>query len=328
MFSRRKILLTLAASPLVAALSALAQQPARVRRIGYLGGGSARNDAPYLAAFRRGMTELRWVEVRDYLIDSRYGNGDSQAMAGLAAELVAAEPDLVLVPTDAIVPVISARSQTLPIVFAFARDPVGLGFAASLRRPGGNVTGLTSLIEGMSAKRLQLLKEAFPRIVHVAMLFEPADVTSGFQVKEIQEAAKLLALRVTPLELRLAADIEPAFKRGAALGVHAYIVTSGVITNNQRQAIADRVFRARVPAMYGNAVSPEAGGLMSYGVSFEDNFRRAAAFVDKILKGARPGDLPIEQPTRFEMVVNMKTAKAMGFTIPQSILLRADRVIE
>jgi len=307
-------------------LPALAQSERRVRRIRYLSAGGLQNNAAWLAAFRQGMAELRWVEGRDYVIDARYANGVARALPGLAAELVATQPDLLLATADDSVRQLAQRTKTIPIVFAIAQDPVGSGLAASLQRPGGNATGLTNLNRDLGAKRLQLLKEAFPRVAHVVLLFEPNVGLSP--VKEIKEAAARLKIRVTPIELRQSADIEPAFKRGAALGAQAYMVAQGFLTSVQGQVIADRVLRSKVPAIFENNQLVEAGGLMSYGPSWEDNFRRAAAYADKILKGAKPGDLPIEQPTRFELVINMKTARALGITIPQSILLRANRVIE
>jgi putative ABC transport system substrate-binding protein len=213
-------------------------------------------------------------------------------------------------------------------VFALAVDPVGIGVAASLSRPGGNATGLTTLAGGLGAKRLELIKEAFPRAERVVVLFVPDDVTSFPQMKEIEEAAPRLKMRVIPIEWRQAGDIEPAFKRGAKLGAQAYMITQSFLSNSQRQVIVDRLLRSKIPAIYHDDRYPEAGGLMGYGPSSLDNFRRAAAYVDKIFKGAKPGDLPIEQPTRFELVLNLKTAKAMGIKFPQSFLVRADRVIE
>ncbi len=325
MIARRRLLLALGLGPLSATFSALAQQERRVRRIGYLSGSSVQSNAGWLAAFREGMTELGWIEGRDFVIDARYANGVSQAFAGLAAELVATQPDLLMAPGDPTIRVLAQRTKTIPIVFTIAPDPVPSGFAASLQRPGGNITGLTTLNRELAAKRLQLLKEAFPRVAHVIVLF---DTNSLPQVKELEEAGLRLKMRVTPIELRQAADIEPAFKRGAALGAQAYVMTQGPIFNANLQAIVDALLRSKVPAISPFPDMTGAGGLMSYSPSWRDNFRRAAAYVDKILKGAKPGDLPIEQPVRFELVLNLKTAKAMGFTFPQSILVRADRVIE
>jgi len=326
---RRQLLLALGSAGLaVLALPALAQQEKRVRRIGFLAGGNLQNTAAWLAAFRQGMAELRWVEKRDYVIDARYANGVAQARTGLAAELVATQPDLLLATGDEAVGELSQRTKTIPIVFALATDPVVIGVAASLRRPGGNATGLTNLAPDLGAKRLQLLKEAFPHVANVVVLFEPTTLSGRSEVKAIEKVAEGLKIRVTPIELRQAADIEPAFKRSAALGTQAYLVPSSGIFNSQRQEIADRLLRSKVPAIFRSDAFVEAGGLMSYAPSLTDNFRRAAAYVDKILKGAKPGDLPIEQPIKFELVVNLKTAKAMGIKFPQSILVRADRVIE
>ena len=327
MTTRRKLLLLVLGAGALAAHPALAQQEKRVRRIGYLSGSSAQDNAGWLGAFRQGMAELRWVEGRDYIIDARYANGISQAQANLAAELVGSKPDLLLPTSDIGTHLFAQRIKTIPIVFAIGSDPVGLGVAASLQRPGGNVTGLTTLARDLGAKRLQLLKEAFPRVTHVVVLFSP-DVMGIPQVKDIEAAASRLKMRVSPIELRQAADIEPAFKRGAALGADAYVSTSGPLITANLQEIADRVLRARVPGIFTGEEYAEAGGLMSYAPSFRDNFRRAAGYVDKILKGAKPGDLPIEQPLKFELVVNVKTAKAMGLKFPQSFLVRADRVIE
>ena len=324
---RRQVLSHIVAGLAAISLPALAQSEKRVRRIGYLAGTSAQVSSDWVAAFRQGMAELRWVEGRDYAIDARYADGVSQAQISLADDLVATQPDLLLVPGDSSVAILAQRTKTTPIVFAIGSDPVGLGLAASLPRPGGNVTGLTTLARDLGAKRLQLLKEAFPRVTHVVVLFAP-DVLGLPQVKEIEAAAPLLKMRISPIELRKAADIEPAFKRGAELGADAYIVTQGFLIGSQRQAIADRVLRSKAPAIFPGKENAEAGGLMSYGPSQSDNFRRAAAYVDKILKDAKPGDLPIEQPTKFELVLNLKTAKAMGLKFPQSILVRADRVIE
>ncbi len=328
MIARRKLLLAFGAGGLSVFLPAFAQQEKRVRRIGYITPGSLQTNAAWLAAFREGMAALRWVEGRDYVIDARYANGVAQAQPGLAAELVATQPDLLLTPADTPARPLAQRTKTIPIVFAIASDPVGNGLAASLQRPGGNLTGLSSLHRELLAKRLQLLKEAFPRLAHVVLLYEPGNVGSLSQVKDIEEAATRLKIRVTPIELRQAAAIEPAFKRGAALGAQAYMVTQSGVINAQRQAIVDYIIRFKVPAIFYSSEVVEMGGLMSYATSFEDNFRRAAAYVDKILKGAKPGDLPIEQPTKFELVLNMKTAKAMDIKFPQSILVQADRVIE
>lgn len=307
-----------------------AQQPTRVRRIGWLEFGSEATPAAkvFVAAFRTGMAELKWVEGRDYAIDVRYANGNLQAIAGLADELVASRPDLVIAPGDSSARVAMQKTKTIPIVFAISVDPVGNGLVESLSRPGGNVTGMTNQLRELGPKRLQLLKETFPRVAHVGVPYEPNDISSTDQAKAVEAAAKTLSIRTTLIELRQVADIEPALARGASQGIDAFLPVAGPLGVIQGNAIVDNVNRSKLPAVYTSARLADVGGLMSYGPDIPDNFRRAAGFVDKILKGANPADLPTQQPTKFELVVNMKTAKAMGFTMPQSVLLRAERVIE
>jgi len=325
---RRQFLLAVGAGSLWVSLPALAQQKKRVRRIGFLTAGSVASAASYLASFRQGMTELHWVEGRDYIIDSRHGDNVPQRIAGFAAELVATQPDLLLTSAGPAIPALAQVTKTIPIVFGIATDPVKSGFARSLQRPGGNLTGLTTLSHELSAKRLEMLRDTLPGMAHVAVLVEPANPASLLDLKEIEQAAVRLRLRVTRIEMRQAVDIAPGFKRGAALGIHAYMVPAGPLFRAESRAVANSALQFKVPGIATSSANVETGQLMSYGASNDDNFRRAAAYVDKILKGAKPGDLPIEQPTRFELVLNLKTAKAMGIKFPQSILVRADRVIE
>ena len=310
-------------------LATLSQQPARVRRIGWLALGSAADATSklFLAAFRKGMAELKWVEGRDYVIDVRYANSNRQAVPSLADELVASRPDVLIAPADASARVLMQRTKIVPIVFAISVDPIGNGLVESLQRPGGNVTGMTNQLHELGPKRLQLLKESFPGVTHVGVPYEPNDAASAGQARTVEAAARTLGMRTTLIELRQAADIEPAFERGASLGIDAYLPVAGPLTVAQGQAIVDSVNRFKLPAIYVVDQLTIAGGLMSYGPNIPDNFRRAAGFVDKILKGDKPGDLPTQQPTQFELVINMKTAKALGLVIPPSILLRADHVI-
>jgi putative ABC transport system substrate-binding protein len=325
---RRRPFLIAAIGFVTSSLLAQAQTERRVRRIGYLSQANAQVNAARLTAFRAGMTDLGWVEGRDYSIDARYANGVTRALPRLATELVATRPDLLLVPSDEDVRLLAQSTKTIPIVFAIAQDPVGNGLAASLRRPGGNATGLTTISTELSSKRLQLLKEAFPRVANIVLVFEPDNVGSVSQAKEIAEVAVRLGVRITPIELRQPSDIDPAFRRAAAMGAQAYIVTTGGTIASQRQAIAERILRLKTPAIFAHSQYAEAGGLMSYGPSFTDNFRRVATYVDKILKGANPGEIPIEQPTKFELIVNMRTAKATGFAFPESFLAQVNSVIE
>jgi putative ABC transport system substrate-binding protein len=327
---RRQFLLGAGAGCLSLSLPALSQQEKRVPRVGWLLLAGAGNPASksFLGAFRKGMGELKWVEGRDYTMDVRYANGNAQAVPGLLDELVASRPDLLIAPADDSVRMLKQRTKTIPIVFAIAVDPVRNGLVESLQRPGGNVTGMTNLLNELGPKRLQVLKEAFPQVTHVGVPYEPNDFASTSQAKTVGDAASALGMRATLIEMREMADIEPAFKRAAALGVQAYLPVAGPLAVAHRQKIVDQVLSSRLPAIYVVAQFPDAGGLMSYGPNILDNFRLAAGFVDKILKGAKPGDLPTQQPTRYELVINMKTARVMGLTLPQSILLRADRVIE
>ena len=328
LITRRELLLALGTVGLSVSLPVCGQQERSVRRVGVFFLANAKATAAWLAAFRQGMVALRWVEGRDYVIDVRYANGVMHAAPGVAAELIATQPDLLLTASEDPARLLAQKTKTIPIVFAVAQDPVGTGIVASLRRPGGNVTGLTSLTRDLAAKRLQLFKEAFPLVANVILLFEPESVGSVVQAKEVEAAARQLGLRVTPVEVRQAADIESAFNRGAALGGQGYFVARGSVIHNQFQATIDLSLRSKVPAMFADSEFVEAGGLMSYAVDYTDNFRRAASYVEKILKGAQPSALPIEQPTKFELVVNLRTAKAMGIAMPHSFLARADRVIE
>ena len=326
---RRKLLIALGTGALVNPLAALAQQPpARPRRIGYLSLASAESNAHYLVAFRAGMAALKWVDGRDYLIEARYADGVAQAITRLAAELVAQQPDLILTAGDGSLRALLQQTKTIPLVVGIAQDPVGNGLVASLRRPGGNATGLTSLAGGLGSKRVQILKETLPRLAHIAVLYEPENIGGVAQWKEIEDAAKRIGVRATPHEIRQPADIAPAFKRGAAQGVQAWIITQGGPQITHRKEIVERAIALKLPLMATNAETTEAGGLMSYGASVSDNFRRAAGYVDKIFKGANPGELPIQQPVTFEMVVNLKTAKAIGLTVPPIVMLQAERVIE
>jgi putative ABC transport system substrate-binding protein len=322
--TRRRILLALGATALATALPAPAQQPPRLRRIGMITSTNVASYATNIAALRAGMAELRWVEGRDYAIEVRYANGDDKALDGAATELAAWQPEVVVMASESSIPATVREMPSVPIVFAFGADPVGLRYAASLARPGGNVTGISSLGDELAAKRLELLKEAFPRIAQVGVLHDARRAPA----KNLPDAAARLKLRLTPIPLRLPTDIEAGIKRAAALGVSAYLVHDGPFPVANIRAIVEGIARARAPAIYYQSRFAEAGGLMSYATSPTDNFRRTAGYVEKILKGARPGDLPIEQPTKFELVINLKSAKAMGLAIPQSVLLRADRLIE
>jgi putative ABC transport system substrate-binding protein len=274
------------------------------------------------------MAQLGWKDGRDYVIDARFADGRADVVKGLAAELVATQPDLLLCPGDASARALADATKTIPIVFAVAADPVRNGLAKSMQRPAGNVTGLTTLSRDLSAKRVQLLKEAFPRVSHIVVLYEPSEPSGISQFKDMSEAATRLKLRVSGGLLRQPSDIDAAVERGIASGADGYAVATGFMVAAERRGLASALLRAKAPAIASSAVLAEAGVLMSYGPYQDQLFRQAAAYVDKIFRGANPGDLPVEQPTKFEMAVNVRTASAIGAAIPGSVLLRADRVIE
>ena len=304
-----------------------AQSPVKAARIGVLSGGAASTQAVRHEAFRQGLNELGYVEGRNIVIEYRYAEGKVERLPALAAELVRLNVDLILTTGDPGVRAAKQASQTIPIVATLA-DLAGSGYVASLARPGGNITGLTPLSSELSAKRLELLKTAFLKISRVAILSNPNNATNVAGLKKSEVAARALRIQLLPLDVRRADDFESAFLAALRARVDALIVFGDAVLMTHRARIADFAAKNRLPAMYGNQDYMDVGGLMYYGPNVADMYRRAATYVDKILKGAKPGDLPVEQPTKLEFIINLKTAKALGLTIPQSILSRADRVIE
>jgi putative ABC transport system substrate-binding protein len=328
--NRRRFLQAVSVSVLAAPLAAAAaQQAGKVPRIGFLG-VTSRSDRPSLLdAFRQGLRELGWVEGQNIVIDYRYAEGRLDRLPDLAAELVRLKVDIIVSFGTQGVTAARNATETIPIVMIAVRDPVGTGLIASLARPGGNVTGVSGS-PGLEivAKQLELLKETVPKVRRVAILSNPANAYHQLAIKEVTVAARSLGVQLLLLEARGPNEFDGAFAAMAKERVGALLVVSDVIFNNHRARLADLAAKSRLPAAYGIRESVEAGGLMSYGASFLDLHRRSAVYVDKILKGARPADLPVEQPTKFELVINLKTAKALGLTIPQSLLRQADQVIE
>jgi putative tryptophan/tyrosine transport system substrate-binding protein len=323
-----KIILLALCSLLLALCSAVdAQQPTKIPRIGYLSTVSPAVNATRIEALRQGLRELGYVEGKNILIEWRYAEGKVDRLPSLAAQLVHLKVDLIV--TAASPPTRAAKelTSTIPIVMAFDDDPVGSGFVASLAQPGGNVTGLSSLALEIGGKQLELLKEIIPRLSRVAILGTSAVPQYANLVKEIDLAAKAVGVKVQHLDVLNASDLENAFGAASKALAGAVLVIGSPILNSHRTQIVVLAAKSRFPAIYSRPEYVQDGGLLYYGTSFPDLFHRAATYVDKILKGAKPGDLPVEQPTKFELVINLKNAKQIGLTIPPQVLARADRVI-
>jgi len=306
-----------------------AQQPKKVPRIGFLGSQSASSLLARVEAFRQGLRELGYVEGKNILIEYRYAEGKIDRYPELAAELVRVKVDVLVVGggTAPALPVKKATSS-IPIVFTQVSDPVGAGLVASLARPGGNVTGLSSVSHDLSEKRLELLKETIPKASRVAVLYDPADPAKIAEFKEIEVAARPLGVQLQSLEVRSVDEFENAFKTATRGKAAALLVLPTSITSNHRKRIAELATESRLPTIWAESGLMDAGGLMSYGPNYDDLYRRAATYVDKILKGTKPADIPVEQPMKFEFIINLKTAKQIGLTIPPNVLVRADKVIK
>jgi putative tryptophan/tyrosine transport system substrate-binding protein len=325
---RRRFLLTSLAGALAAPLAARAQQVPGIAKIGFLA-TAGRLLAPNIAAFRLGLRELGYMEGKTVLLEVRLSGDAVERLPQLARELVALKPDVIVATNDVAIASVRRETQTVPIVMAFSSDPAGAGFVASLARPGGNVTGLSTLSPETSGKRLELLREVVPGLSRVAFLWTPDSRGNLLDYKETEAVARSLHVELQSIELFRVEDLDRAFSAATKGRAQALIVPAGnpIIIARQDQ-VASFAQRSRLPSIHGSRQYVDAGGLMSYGPSTADLFRRAATYVDKILKGAKPADLPVEQPTKFELVINMKTAKALGLTIPPSLLARADQVIE
>jgi putative ABC transport system substrate-binding protein len=324
--NRRTAIRRLATIFLGTASLAEAQQAARILRIGILIVPSASSQSARVEAFRRRLRELGYVEGKNIVIDYRYAEGKRERLPDLAAELVRLKVDVIVTAGRAILAAKKA-SATIPIVFALGADPVGEGLVSSLARPGGNITGLSLMAPDLDGKRLELLKEAFPKVIRVAFLWEPGGTRGNLPLTDMEAAAKALRLKLLSLPVRSLDDFDSAFARAKRDGAQALITATGALFNTQQRQVLDFAAKNRLPAMYPYSEFVEAGGLMSYGPSQTDQWRRAADFVDKILKGTKPADIPVEQPMKFEFVINLNAAKQIGVTIPPNVLVRADRVI-
>jgi putative ABC transport system substrate-binding protein len=307
-------------------LAVSAQQPGKLPTIGFLGTTTAAAQNQWIAAFMQRLRELGWIEGRTVAVEIRWAEGRSERYSEIAAELVRLKVDVIVTAGAA---VLAAKQATsiIPIVFAAANDPLGTGAVASLARPGGNVTGLSLQVPDLAGKRLELLREVLPGLRRLAIIANIGNSSAVLEMGEVQATARSLGLEVVTSEIRRAEDIAPAFEalKGRA---DALYVCGDALTVTNRSRINTFVLAARLPAMSGFRELVEAGGLMSYGANNPEQFRRAANYVDKILRGTKPGDLPVEQPTKFDLVFNLTTAKALGLAIPESFLLRADEVIE
>jgi putative ABC transport system substrate-binding protein len=313
--------LTVAATP----PTSDAQQSGAVPRIGFLSPGVAASAAN--AAFRQGLRELRYVDGQNILVEYRWGDGDSARLPALAAELVRLPVEVVVATNNPAVLAARQATSNIPIVCVACSDPVGTGLVASLAHPGGNVTGFSLVTPELSGKRLQLLQESLPNVRRVALLWDAGHVGMADRVRESEAAALRLGVTLHVEWVKDPAHLDRAFATLAQARPDAFLTTVEPFTEGHRQRIVDFAAQHRLPAIYEDREFVDAGGLMAYGPSLIANYRRAAAYVDKILKGAKPGELPVEQPTKFELVINLKTAKALGLTIPQSVLVRADEVI-
>ncbi len=331
MKTRRRVVLALGAGALVVPLAGLAQQAGRVYRIGFLSGRSRSTQSNPIAnydAFFQAMRELGYVEGRNLVVEHRYGEGKYERLPELAAELVNLNLDVIAAVATPEALAAQRATSIIPVVATSVADPVASGLAKNLARPGGNITGLSNISSDLAPKLLELLKEVKPSLSRVVLLINPANPTHPAIADRVQSAAKQIGATVAKFEASGAQQIERAFSLMADARSVGLVVASDQFFVSQSALIARLAIKSRLPAVFPFRDGALAGGLMSYGPSVKDLFRRAATFVDKILKGAKPGDLPFEQPIQFELVVNMKTADALGIKIPQSLLLRADEVIQ
>ncbi|HTN73506.1 MAG TPA: ABC transporter substrate-binding protein [Methylomirabilota bacterium] len=326
--SNKVMFLALCSMLLAPCFPAQAQQPAKIPRIGYLVAPALSANAPRIEALRQGLRDLGYIEGKNIVIEWRSAEGKLDRLPSLAAELVRLKVDIIVSAGPTATRLVKEATATIPIVMAQDTDPVGNGFVASLARPGGNITGLSILAPEISGKQLELLKEIVPGLSRVAVVGESTNPGHTQQLREVELAARALKVQLQNLDVQDPRDFEPAFRAASKGRADAALVLGGPVLNSQRTRVVGLAVKSHLPAIYNEQGFVEAGGLMTYGVSFSDLHRRAATYVDKILKGAKPGDLPVEQPTKFEFIINLKAAKQIGLTIPPTVLYQADRVIK
>ena len=324
---RRAVITLLGGAAAAWPLAVRAQQPAKIPTIGFLDATSSATQGHVIGTFVHRLRELGWSEGRNVAIEVRWAEGRRERYAEIAAELIRLKVDIIVTYAVPAVIAVKQATATIPIVFASANDPVGNGLVTSLARPGGNVTGLSNQSADIAGKRIELLREVVPGLRRLVILANVTASNAVLELAEVQEAARALGLDVAPMEIRRTEDIGPAFAAMAARTEALYVVVDP-LTNTNQARINTLALGARLPTMFAFREFVKTGGLMSYGANLPDLYRRAAELVDKILRGARPDDIPVEQPTKFDFVINLITAKALGLDIPTSLLARADEVIE
>ncbi|HEV8441188.1 MAG TPA: ABC transporter substrate-binding protein [Methylomirabilota bacterium] len=327
---RLGLAMVLAASLLTVSFGGEAQQPKTISRIGFLASSSLQGEGMKrrLAAFQQGLRELGYMEGRNIVIEYRSAEGNFTRLPELAAELVRLQVDVIVAEGTPAAHAAKTATTVIPVVIGNAGDPVGSGLVASLARPSGNITGLSDFASGAAVKRLQLLREMVPSASRVAVLLNPSNSTNPLQLKEISDAAPAVDVTLLALAAKGPEDIDRAFTTIRRERPGGLIVLGDPMFGTHRRRIVEQAVKSRIPAIYGAEEWVDAGGLMGYGVNFPDLYRRASTYVDKILKGTKPAELPVEQPTKLELIINVKTARQLGLTIPQSILYRVDRVIQ
>jgi putative ABC transport system substrate-binding protein len=324
---RRRDFIAAVGGAVVGPLAARAQQPAKQPTIGFLGSGTLEGQGQWVAAFLQRLRELGWIEGRNITIEYRWAEGNSDRADELAAELVRRRVDVIVTYANPIVLAVKRSTSTIPIVFTAAADPLGTGLVSTLARPGGNVTGLSVEATDLGSKRLELLRDVVPNFHRLGIMANVGNSASVLEMREVQSASGTLGLEVKTLDIRQAEDIARAFDELKGHADALYVCIDTILFAN-RIRIITLALAARLPTMFTTREAVKAGGLMTYGPSFPELFRRAGDYVDKILHGAKPEDLPVEQPTKFDLVLNLTTAKALGLTIPPTLLARADEVIE
>ena len=328
MLERRTFIGVIAGGILAAPLAARAQQAAKVPRIGFLGNSTAALEVNLVGPFREGLGELGYAEGRNILIEYRWAEGKYERFPALIAELIALKVDVIVTAGTPASLAVRKATTSIPLVMVAVGDPIGVGLVASLARPGGNVTGLSSIAPELEGKRLELLREVVPKLSHIAVLWNPDNPFHAGSLKETRAAAQVLGIKVQLLGVRVSEEFPAAFAAILRERPGALLVLADRLFLHNRARIVDFEAKHRLPGVYAYRELVEAGGLMSFGPSYPGMHRRAAYYVDKILKGFKPADLPVEQPTKFELMINLKAAKALGLTIPPTLLVRADAVIE